>query len=122
MQISEIKIRNYKSINSLEIKCDSLFTLLGPNNHGKSNVLSALEFALSTSKKPSVDDLFFHREEGDDELWVELTFSSLTEQEQTTFNRYLLSDGTVSIRKTAIFENGNVEIKYGHLEKSRDPA
>ena len=70
MLISDLTIHNYRSIRELSIKCSSLVTLLGPNNHGKSNVLSALEFGLSTSAKPSDEDYFVHRESEDDDLWV----------------------------------------------------
>ena len=77
----------------------------------KSNVLSALEFSLSTSVKPTAEDLCVHREAGDDALWVELTCHELTEQERNTFKRYVLSDNTVCIRKTASIR-GDVEVVY----------
>ena len=57
MRIRKVKIHNYRSIREAEIHCEPLVVMLGPNNHGKSNILSALEFALSTSAKPSEDDL-----------------------------------------------------------------
>ena len=101
MRISNIKIKNYRSIKELSIDCCPLLTLLGPNNHGKSNVLSALEFGLTTSAKPVEQDFFAHREAGNDELWVEITFSDLTAQEKNTFKRYVLSDDTICIRKSA---------------------
>ncbi len=94
------------------LECRPFLTLLGPNNHGKSNVLSALEFGLSTSAKPTEEDFFAHRDANDDQLWVEMTFSELTEQEQTTFKRYVLPDNSVCIRKTACLRNGSVEVSY----------
>jgi CRISPR-associated exonuclease Cas4 len=82
-------------------------------------VLSALEFGLSTSAKPTEQDFFAHRSSGDDELWVQMTFSDLTEQEMNTFKRYVLSDGTVCIRKTARLSDGTVDSYYnGWLEES----
>ena len=112
MRISKLEIRNYRSIREISIHCSTLLTLLGPNNHGKSNILSALEFALSTSAKPSEQDFFVHRNAGDDELWVEMTYAELTDQEKNTFKRYVLSDGSICIRKTARLSNGNVDISY----------
>ena len=89
MKIQKIKIHNYRSICELEMMCESLVTLLGPNNHGKSNILSALEFALMTSVKPTNAD--FNAFCGTDrKIWVELTFHELTEQEKTTFKRYIV--------------------------------
>ena len=112
MRISELRISNYRSIKNMCLDCSPHITLLGPNNHGKSNVLSALEFGLSTSDKPAEEDFFAHRETENDELWVEMTFSELTEQEKITFKRYILPDNTICIRKTARLNNGSVEISY----------
>ena len=112
MRISKLSINNYRSIKNMYLDCSPLVTLLGPNNHGKSNVLSALEFGLSTSDKPAEEDFFAHRETDTDELWVEMTFSELTEQEKNTFKRYILPDNTICIRKTARLNNGSVEISY----------
>ena len=120
MKISNLEIRNYRSIDHISISCDSLLTLLGPNNHGKSNILSALEFALSTSAKPVEQDFFAFRETNDNELWVEMTFRDLTEQETNTFKRYVLSDSCICIRKTARISEGSVALAYnGWLEEPK---
>ena len=121
MKISKLQIQNYRSIRKISISCSSLLTILGPNNHGKSNVLSALEFALSTSAKPAEQDFFAHRKSDDNELWIEMTFQDLTEQEGTTFKRYVLSDGCIRVRKTARLLSSGVEILYnGWLEEPED--
>ena len=121
MLISDLTIHNYRSIRELSIKCSSLVTLLGPNNHGKSNVLSALEFGLSTSAKPSDEDYFVHRESEDDDLWVQITFGELTEQERNTFSRYVLFDNSICIRKTARRQEGSIEISYnGWIEEPQE--
>ena len=62
MRLSQLTIRNYRSIKDLALECSRLVTLLSPNNHGKSNVISALEFGLSTSTKPTHADFFAHRD------------------------------------------------------------
>jgi len=121
MRISEIKIHNYRSIRDIHFLCQPLLLMLGPNNHGKSNILSAVEFALSTSAKPRIED-FFHFRGDDNELWVELTFVSLTEQEQNTFKKYLRANGSMCVRKTArLNEAGNVEVTYnGYLQQAQE--
>ena len=101
MKVSEIKIHNFRSIGNLHLNTEDSVTLLGANNCGKSNVLKALEFALVGSIKPSEKDFFANRQDGDQSLWVEITFRDLTEQEQKTFQKYLRSDGTIKYRKTA---------------------
>lgn len=121
MQIRKLTIINYRSIREMSIDCMALVTLLGPNNHGKSNVLSALEFGLSTSSKPNDGDFFAHRGADNNALWVEMTFFDLTDQEKNTFKRYVLSDGAICIRKSARIENGNVEIAYnGWIEQPEE--
>ncbi len=118
MLMKRIRIHNYRSIHDLEMECLPLVTLLGPNNHGKSNLLAALEFCLSTSAKPVEQDFFVNRGEGDNDFWVEITFDELTEQEKNTFKKYVQSDGTVCIRKTARIQNSGIEVIYnGYVEQ-----
>jgi len=118
MRTKRLKIHNFRSVRGLELECNPLVTLLGPNNHGKSNVLSALEFGLSTSAKPVESDFFIHRNPDDNEFWVEMIFHELTDQEKNTFKRYVLSDRSICIRKTARMQNGGIEIAYnGYVEQ-----
>lgn len=120
MRLKHFKIHNYRSIKDLEIECLPMVVLIGPNNHGKSNVLKALEFGLS-NVKPDREDLFAHCGEDDCELWVEMAFHELTAQEKTTFQRYVLSDDTICIRKTARFGEENVEVVLkGFVEQPKE--
>ncbi len=113
MKIRHIHIHNYRSIHDVELETQDWMVFLGPNNHGKSNLLSAIEFFLSSSMKPIIDDLFHFRDEGDNELWVEIIFDELTEQERHTFAKYIRGDGTVKIRKYNRFDPPNsIEIGY----------
>lgn len=123
MRISHLTIHNYRSIRHLELCCESMTVLLGANNHGKSNILSAIEFALTPGDKPKEGDYCSFRSlEKDQDLWVELTFDELTEQEKTTWKRYLLPGEIVRFRKTsALKESGGVEISYaGYSQEYAD--
>ena len=96
--------------------------LLGPNNHGKSNVLTALKFFLEASAKASSADLCQHRTEDDNVAWVDVTFEDLSTQEERTFKKYVASDGSVRIRKTATFEDGKSSSTYnGWLSEPKLP-
>jgi putative ATP-dependent endonuclease of OLD family len=98
-----------------------MVVLLGPNNHGKSNLLNAIEFALSTSAKVTRDDFCSFRHKGDQELWVEIVFEGLSEQEATTFRKYLGADGRITIRKTASIEGSEIQIGYrGYVNEPDD--
>ena len=80
MRIASLTIHNYRSIRHLELSCESMTVLLGANNHGKSNILSAIEFALNSGDKPKVSDFFAFRSiKEDPDLWVEISFCDLTE-------------------------------------------
>jgi CRISPR-associated exonuclease Cas4 len=119
MRIKHLKIYNFRSIRDLAFECMPLMTLIGPNNHGKSNILSALEFGLSTSAKPADQDFFSYRDPADNEMWIEMTFHELTDQEKNTFKRYVLSDDTLCISKAARFQNGAIEVAYnGYVEQA----
>lgn len=116
MRITRVSISNYRSIRAMTIECSPHLVLLGPNNHGKSNVLAAIEFAL-TSSKPDASD-FFHCEDACPcDLWVEITFDDLTDQERTTFKKYVRRDGSFTVRKEATRTGDAVETAYhGYIQ------
>lgn len=70
--------------------------IIGQNNHGKSNLLSSILFFFNEIKH---HDLDFHR--GSTELYVELQFGCLDGSDNTTFKKYLTSEGKIVVRKTA---------------------
>ena len=127
MIITNIHIFNFRSIRDLSIITQNLMVFVGPNNHGKSNVLGAIEFALTTSAKVDKNDFFCCRDDEKKEirsveLWVELTFNQLSEQEVKTFEKYVRADGSFAIRKSAtIDENEKIEIGYrGYVEEPEE--
>jgi hypothetical protein len=109
MKIENLCISNWRSIKSLEIAFQDLMIFIGQNNHGKSNVLSALLFFFGEIKTQELD---FNQTA--DELYVELTFCDLDESDKTTFKKYLTADGKVKVRKTA-FRSGNFEYR-GYIQ------
>ncbi|RJG07904.1 DUF2813 domain-containing protein [Noviherbaspirillum cavernae] len=109
MNIEELCICNWRSIKNLEIKFQDLMIFIGQNNHGKSNVLSALLFFFGEIKPHDLD--FNH---GSEELYVETTFSDLDENDKRTFKKYLTSDNKLKVRKTA-FAGGSFEYK-GYIQ------
>ncbi|MGX9523608.1 ATP-dependent nuclease [Alcaligenes nematophilus] len=113
MKISKIKIKNWRSIKSLEIQFQDLMIFIGQNNHGKSNVLSAILFFFGEIKP---QDLDFNC--GANELFVEVTFTDLDATDRNTFKKYLRHDGAIQVRKIA-FEGGNFEYR-GHLQNPVD--
>lgn len=122
MKLRRLTIHDYRSIGDLDLAVPDLLVLVGPNNAGKSNVLRALEFALTTSAKPQLGDFFNNGNGSSTELWVEVTFNELTDQEKTTFRKYLSSDNSLCIRKTAqLGEDGTIATSYqGYVEEAEE--
>ena len=55
MKLTRIRIRNFRSIDDLEIRPQDYTSLIGPNNSGKSSVLRAIKLFLN-QEKPTPDD------------------------------------------------------------------
>ena len=111
MKITSITIHNFRSIRHCELLFQDMLVLLGQNNHGKSNIIGALDFALNSSK-PSIDDLFAFAEIDDQTIWVEVSFDRLTDQEKKTWEKYVQAGDIFRFRKSARFDDeGKVEIK-----------
>lgn len=74
MKISQIKIENFRSIESSEFNCSSFNIFVGQNNTGKTNFFEAVEwFYNGTPKGVSIDDLKFKRKQ-EREILVEVEF------------------------------------------------
>jgi predicted ATP-dependent endonuclease of OLD family len=96
VKIQRLKISNWRSIKELDLEVSELMVVIGQNNHGKSNLLSAILFFFGEIKH---QDLDFHF--GAPELYVEVTFDGLDDSDRTTFQKYLTSSSTIVVRKTA---------------------
>lgn len=105
MKLASLRIQNWRSIKTLEIQFQDLMIFIGQNNHGKSNVLSAILFFFGEIKP---QDLDFNR--GAQDLFVEATFTDLDDTDRNTFKKYLRHDGAIQVRKTA-YIGGNFEYR-----------
>ena len=105
MKLTTLRIQNWRSIKTLEIQFQDLMIFIGQNNHGKSNVLSAILFFFGEIKP---QDLDFNR--GAQDLFVEATFTDLDDTDRNTFKKYLRHDGAIQVRKTA-YIGGNFEYR-----------
>jgi len=113
MRVKTAHIYHYRSIRDLELQCGPCTVLVGPNNHGKSNVVGAFDFFFSSSFKPAQADFFQARGE-DQTLWVDVTLHELTDQEKKTFEKYVDLNGEIQLRKCATLnpETGKAEVEY----------
>ena len=113
MKIKNLKISNWRSIKNIEIEAQDLMVIIGQNNHGKSNLLSAILFFFGEIKYQDLD--FNH---GSTELYTEITFDDLDESDETTFKKYLTSEKQIIVRKTA-YIGGSFDYK-GFIENPVD--
>jgi hypothetical protein len=113
MRIRKIKVENWRSIKSVEADANALMVVIGQNNHGKSNLLSAILFFFGEIKHQDLDFNY-----GATELFVELTFCELDEQDRTTFKKYLTSDHCIVVRKTA-FMGGSFDYR-GYIQSPNE--
>jgi putative ATP-dependent endonuclease of OLD family len=99
MRIKHVTIHNWRSIRHLDIDVQPFMIFLGPNNCGKSNVLSALNLFFSPSEKADETD---RCSTGglDEDVSVEVEFDDLTEQDRTTFKQYILPGNYLRLVKT----------------------
>lgn len=113
MKIKEVKIENWRSIKNIDLTFQDLMVFIGQNNHGKSNILSALLFFFGEIKPQELD---FHNEA--EELFIEVLFGELDANDQSTFSKYVTIDGTIKVRKTA-YSAGSFNYK-GYIQNPED--
>ena len=76
IMIEKLIIKNYRSIESLEIKLSMLNALIGPNSSGKTNILKALDLIVGTTY-PSVrsfDESDFYLRDTSRTIHIEVRF------------------------------------------------
>jgi predicted ATP-dependent endonuclease of OLD family len=113
MRINSIEIHNWRSIENIKINFENLMIFIGQNNHGKSNVLSAILFFLGEFGVSETD-----YRKGTDELWVEIEFTDLDSHDKNQFKKYVTSDNKVKVRRSA---NSNTGVSYnGYTQIPKD--
>lgn len=110
MRFYSLKISNWRSIKEIDIEAQDLMVIIGRNNHGKSNILSAILFFFSQLKH---QDLDFNCDS--EILFVEIVFNDLSDAEKARFTKYLTSGNKITVRKTA-YKGGSFEYR-GFVEK-----
>lgn len=119
MRIKEFTIHNLRAFKHQVLRCELFVTLIGPNNSGKSTVLFALEHFFKPAHKLQEEDIFRYREEKDNAAYVEVVFHELSDQDNTTFQKYLLSDGTIRVRKETTLASDGLHVAYhGFVQKA----
>jgi predicted ATP-dependent endonuclease of OLD family len=77
MQISRIKIQNFRSLKLVEINTSEFNVLIGQNNHGKTNLFDAVKWFYKPSG--SISEIRHIDASDEDEVIVEIEFSEVQE-------------------------------------------
>lgn len=118
MKLRRFEIKRYRSIKLLELDTEDFLVLIGPNNHGKSNVFYALGLFLSSSSKVTSDD-FFNRETSSPIELIAM-FENLTDDEMEKLRPWTV-DGKLTVRKEyALAGDGKTSTNYCALMKVPD--
>lgn len=113
MKLKKLQIHNWRSIKDVEIYFQNLMVFVGQNNHGKSNVLSAILFFFGTTTCTDPD---FNKDS--EEAFVEITFDSLDDQDKSRFAKYLAADETFAVRRQ--ITKGETAEYHGYLDIPQD--
>ena len=90
MKLKGIRIKNFRSIvDSGDIRIESLQSLVGENNSGKSNILHAIEIFLTAGTANIKDDDFFNINES---IIITGIFEDLNESERANLRPYLIGN------------------------------
>lgn len=81
MKLTHILIHNIRSIQDADIHLSDYSVIVGANNSGKTNLITALRLFYENEKLAFSQDRDFPKFETDSESWIELTFET-TEAEQ----------------------------------------
>ncbi len=109
MKVREVTIHNWRSIRSVTLAAHDLMIFIGQNNHGKSNILSAILFFFGETGVNIFDFCIDTKE-----LFVEVVFGDLDDADRTTFKKYVTAENTIQVRKVATKEGGFSY--HGYLE------
>lgn len=109
MRITNLKIKNYRSLKNIELYPESILALVGKNNSGKSNILMALKFFFESSIK-LVSEESFHNHCIEEPIEICTTFEDLTEWEREKFQSYLNYDKLIIKKVITCDEDGSITI------------
>lgn len=106
MKISELKIVNLRSIvDTGNIPVSALFTLVGENNAGKSNILLGIR-ALLTGGAGGLKALDFHNPS--EKIIIKCKFNNLSNTESKRWAKYLVGDALILEKHIWLEEDENL--------------
>ena len=98
MKIRTVLLHNFRSIKEVKFDLESYSLLVGENNAGKTNVITALRiFYEDGIKFDEIRD--FPKFETDEESWIELEFLTTTKEQENLKESYKSEDNILRVRR-----------------------
>lgn len=121
MKLRKVTIHNFRSILDASFEISDYSLVVGENNSGKTNLLSALRafyedggFKFEKSRDfPKIDT-------DDNESWIELHFDTSEEEQQGLKDAYKSEDNLLKVRKFFQSDNGKVKAKQSNIYAYED--
>ncbi|NQV50453.1 MAG: AAA family ATPase [Candidatus Marinimicrobia bacterium] len=109
MKIRKIEVSNYKSLKDIIITPSDLFALVGRNNSGKSNVISALKLFFDGTVKGMSEETFYNKDQSKP-IKIIITFEQLSAWEKTEFGSWLNGNQLIVGREFSANGNGGYSV------------
>ena len=115
MKIEKITIKNFRSIEEMDLLFDKFNVLVGQNNHGKTNFFETLKwFFDGFGRLVAKENLIFSEANNEAEISVEIIFSGLQDAianmsnttKKTALENIFGESDEITIRRTTEFDSG----------------
>ncbi len=99
MKIKSVQIHNFRSIKDGTLNIDDYSLLIGENNVGKTNFITALRIFYEDSIKYSEEVDFPKFPTDDNESWIEIEYKTTEEEQNQLKEEYRSKDDILKLRK-----------------------
>jgi predicted ATP-dependent endonuclease of OLD family len=108
MILTKITIHNFRSIVDASFDLEKYSLLVGENNAGKTNIITALRIFYEDEIKFDVKNDFPKCRTLDDESWIELEFITSDDEQSNLKNEYSSADKVLKVRR--YFKSSNIDL------------
>ncbi len=121
MKLRKVIVHNFRSILDASFEVSDYSLIVGENNSGKTNLLSALRaFYEDGGLKYEKSRDFPKIETEDNESWVELHFETSCEEQEGLRDAYKSADGLLRVRRYFQSDEGKVKAKQSNIYAYED--